>query len=98
MGSLRFEWDPGTARRNLAKHNVSFKEAMTAFSDETGLLLDDSEHSDREDRFILLGLSSTPRLLAVAHAYRYDDDVIRLISATEAIRAEATQYANRWVP
>jgi uncharacterized DUF497 family protein len=98
MADLRFEWDPAKAASNLRKHGVSFEEASTAFSDEHALLIDDPEHSAEEDRFILLGLSTTLRLLIVAHSYRRGDDAIRLISARKATRPEKTAYAARWKP
>ena len=95
MGELRFEWDPKKAASNLAKHGVSFEEAQTAFSDEGGLLLDDPEPVDGEDRFVLLGLSANLRILVVAHCYRKADEVIRLISARKADRLERRQYVTR---
>jgi uncharacterized DUF497 family protein len=80
----RFEWDPRKARENLRKHGVSFDEAVTAFSDDEALLLDDLDHSTNEERFVLLGLSGTLRLLTVVHCYRVDDEFIRVISARRA--------------
>lgn len=96
MGAVRFVWDPAKARENLRKHGVSFLEAETAFSDERALLLDDPDHSTDEDRFVLLGLSATLRLLTVVHCYREADTVIRLIFARRATRAERAQYAAHW--
>jgi uncharacterized DUF497 family protein len=94
---LRFEWDPRKARENLRKHGVSFEEAVTAFSDDEALLLDDPDHSTDEERFVLLGLSGTLRLLTVIHCYRVDDEVIRVISARRATRSERVQYGARWM-
>lgn len=96
MGDLRFEWDAAKARLNERKHGVSFVEAETAFADEHGLLLDDPEHSAVEDRFILLGLSGSQRLLVVVHCYREAEDIIRIISARKATRPERTHYLSRW--
>ncbi len=96
MSDLYFEWDPAKAARNRRVHRVTFDEAATVFSDEHGLLLDDSEHSDAEDRFVLLGLSGALRLLLVVHCYRSGGDTIRLISARRATAAEQRQYAERW--
>lgn len=93
----RFAWDPRKARENLRKHGVSFEEAVTAFSDEEALLLDDPDHSTDEERFVLLGLSGTLRLLTVVHCYRVDDEVIRVISARRATRSERVQYGARWM-
>ena len=96
MGALRFEWDPAKNALNRRKHGVSFTEAATVFADETALLVDDPDHSDAEDRFVLLGLSSRWRVLVVVHCYRADDAVIRLISARKADRQERARYAQRW--
>lgn len=92
MSDLRFEWDPRKAAANLRKHGVSFSEAQTVFADEHGLIIDDPEHSAEEDRFILLGVSATSRLLVVVHCYRVSDSVIRVISARKADRMERQQY------
>ena len=96
MSTLRFEWDQAKNEANQRKHGVSFEEARTAFSDERGLLLDDPEHSEEEDRFILLGVSATLRTLVVCHCYREGDDVIRIISARTANRRERAEYSRRW--
>jgi uncharacterized DUF497 family protein len=98
MRELRFDWDPAKARQNERKHGVSFTEAETAFADEHGWLLDDPEHSTEEERFVLLGLSASLRLLVVVHCYREADDVIRLISARKATRPERAHYLSRWKP
>lgn len=98
MSDLRFEWDPRKDAANQRKHRVSFDEAETVFSDENALLLDDPDHSTQEDRFVLLGLSSALRLLVVSHTYREGDEVIRLIMARRATRAERVPYDARWQP
>ena len=67
---LRFEWDPGKDASNFRRHKVSFKDALTVFSDENALLINDPDHSLEEDRFILLGLSSSLRVLIICHCYR----------------------------
>jgi uncharacterized DUF497 family protein len=93
---LRIEWDAAKNRENVRKHKVSFEEAATVFYDERALLLADPDHSVEEDRFILLGLSTTLRLLVVCHCYRAKDEVIRIISARKATKPEAAVYAKRW--
>jgi uncharacterized DUF497 family protein len=93
---IRIEWDEAKNRDNVRKHKVSFQEAATVFYDERALLLGDPDHSDEEDRFILLGLSSTLRLLVVCHCYRRGDKSIRIISARKATKPEAAVYAERW--
>jgi uncharacterized DUF497 family protein len=92
MSEIRFEWDARKARANLAKHGVSLEEASTAFYDELGLLLDDPDATVQEERFVLLGLSSRMRVLVVVHAYREPDEIIRIISARQAIQYETDLY------
>ena len=89
---LRFEWDPHKATANRRKHGISFEEAETVFSDEQARLLGDPDHSENEDRFILLGLSAELRVLVVVHSYLADDAVIRIISARRATRRERVTY------
>jgi uncharacterized protein len=98
VSELRFEWDQRKNKTNRRKHGVSFEEAQTAFSDERGLLIDDPEHSDDEERLVLLGMSSALRVLVVCHCYRADGDVIRIISARRADRHEQADYSERWRP
>jgi hypothetical protein len=92
---LRFEWDERKATVNRRKHGVSFEEARTVFLDENALLRPDEDHSDEEDRFVLLGLSAQLRTLVVCHCYRRDDEVIRIISARKANSFERRQYEDR---
>ena len=89
--ALRFSWDPRKAASNVRDHGVSFEEAVTAFGDPLSITIPDPVHSESEDRFVLVGLSATSRLLVVVHAERGDDD-IRIISARLASRRERTQY------
>jgi len=93
MADLRFEWDAKKAEANRRKHGVTFEEASSAFADESALVIPDPDHSDEEDRFVLLGLSAKLRLLVVIHCYRERDEVIRLISARKATRQESAQYS-----
>lgn len=92
MSSLRFEWDAPKAAANRRKHGVSFEEAASVFTDERARLIDDPDHSQHEDRFLLLGLSSALRVLVVAHCYRAEGNVIRIISARKATREERLYY------
>ena len=94
MSEIRFEWDPRKARSNKKKHGVSFEEAQSVFFDEQGLLVEDSQPLQEEERFILLGLSASLRLLVVVHALR-ERDVIRIISARRATRLESREYEIR---
>lgn len=92
MGNIEFAWDRRKARSNLAKHGVSFEEAQTVFQDESARLIDDPDHSENEDRFVLLGYSLQARCLIVSHCYRQSDSVIRLISARRATAQEEGVY------
>jgi uncharacterized protein len=93
--TLRFEWDPAKSASNRKKHGVSFDEAKSVFADEHGRLLDDPDHSDDEERFILLGMSVSLRILIVCHCYRQRNSTIRIISARKANRSEQRQYDSR---
>ena len=77
---------------NQRKHGISFQEAKTVFYDEEALVIDDPEHSEQEDRFIILGLSNQANLLVVCHCYRASDTVIRIISARKATKTESKYY------
>ena len=91
MEEIHFEWDANKNKINIQKHKVSFEEAKTAFYDEHARIIADPEHSQDEDRFIILGLSSALRLLVVCHCYREPNETIRIISARKATKNE-TQY------
>ena len=92
MSALRFEWDERKAKANTKKHGVSFEEARSVFFDERARLIDDPDHSEDEERFILLGQSSSLRLLLVCHCYRSANNVIRIISARKATARESKSY------
>ncbi|MFM7659510.1 MAG: BrnT family toxin [Betaproteobacteria bacterium] len=92
MSNLRFEWDPLKATLNQRKHGVSFDEAKTVFADDLARLIDDPDHADNEERFILLGLSCRLRVLIVVHCYRANGSTIRIISARKATRVEQRYY------
>jgi len=92
MQRLRFTWDSAKAKTNIKKHGISFEEAQTAFYDDNARLEHDPDHSDDEDRFVLLGISEKLRVLVVCHCYRADDAEIRLISARKATKQEQKQY------
>ena len=95
MADLGFEWDVSKAATNARRHGVTFEEAATVFSDDAALLISDPDHSDDEDRFIILGLSAALRILVVVHCSRGGEDIIRLISARKATRSERAQYDAR---
>jgi hypothetical protein len=89
---IHFVWDEVKNRQNLRKHLVSFNEARTAFFDEKARVTHDPDHSDTEDRFLLLGMSRRLRLLLVCHCYRVNEEQIRIISARKATAAESRLY------
>jgi uncharacterized protein len=89
---LRFEWDERKAISNEKKHGISFSEAETVFYDENARLLYDAEHSSKEDRYILLGMSDSLSLLVVCHVYKEDEETIRIFSARRANKPEQQQY------
>ena len=96
MADLHFTWNAAKARANLAKHGVSFEEAETAFSDDHAVVLPDPDHSEVEERFLLLGMSAVLRVLVVVHCEPDADGAIRIISARRATRSERGQYTTRW--
>ncbi|TVL95418.1 MAG: hypothetical protein CV087_24350 [Candidatus Brocadia sp. WS118] len=96
MNHIKFEWDETKNIANQKKHDISFEEAKTVFYDENARLIADPDHSsDKEDRFILLGLSSSLRMLVVIHAYWKDDEIIRIISARKATKSESKYYIRK---
>ncbi len=92
MNKLCFEWDNNKNRGNQQKHGIGFEEAETVFYDGYARMIGDPDHSDEEERFILLGMSRKSRLLIVCHCYLENDDVIRIISARKAVPKERKQY------
>jgi hypothetical protein len=92
METLSFEWDENKNAINKKKHKISFEEAQTVFYDEAALLIDDPEHSQEEERFIIMGLSQKANLLVVCHCYRASETVIRIISARKATKNESKYY------
>jgi uncharacterized DUF497 family protein len=92
MNELRFEWHSTKSAVNAKKHGISFDEAKSVFSDENAKLISDPDHSDDEDRFLLLGISVRLRTLVVCHCYRGDDNIIRIISARKATTSESKKY------
>ena len=94
MDELHIIWDRNKELINIQKHGVSFSEAETVFYDPSSVLFDDPDHSDDEDRFLIIGTSSRERVCIVSHCYREDDTVIRIISARKALKDEIRDYHN----
>jgi uncharacterized protein len=87
---FRFEWDPAKAASNVDKHGVSFEEARTVFGDPNELTIFDEDHSEDEDRYLSMGMSSRGRIIVVSYTER--DHHIRIISARVATKRERSQY------
>jgi uncharacterized protein len=92
---IKFEWDKNKNAANKKKHNISFEEARTVFYDENAILFFDEEHSDEEERYILLGYSENMKILVVCHFYIQNKEVIRIYSARKATKNERRYYYER---
>jgi len=94
MNEIYFDWDESKNRTNIKKHKVSFEEAKTVFFDPNARIINDPDHSQKEDRFVILGISRKLRLLVVCHCYRNADGLIRIISARKAMPKERKFYGD----
>ena len=92
---IAFDWDTTKAATNLKKHGVSFEEAQSCFYDEFAVQFFDEENSSDEDRFLLLGMSSSARLLLICHCERQSGNLIRIISARKATKRESAFYKGK---
>lgn len=93
MDDISFAWDEQKAVQNARKHKVSFEEAMSVFLDENAIEYFDPDHSEDEDRFLMLGVSWRLRMLVVHYALRQRDRQIRIISARKATKDETKAYS-----
>ena len=91
--SIKFSWDENKAASNHNKHGVTFEEAKTVFYDDNALLIDDPDHSEDEERFIIIGMSKEFKILVVCHCYRESSKNIRIISARKATKSERKDYS-----
>lgn len=91
MGTIRFEWDENKNRLNQRKHGISFEEASSVFFDDFAILFNDPDHSEEEDRFLIIGMTGSVKICTVSHCYR-EDDAIRIISARKATKLEKDLY------
>jgi len=92
MNEVSFSWDPVKAVNNEKKHKVAFEEAKTVFYDPRAILLDDPDHSEKEERFLIIGMSWHQKTLIVSHCYMESNEEIRIISARKAARKEKNTY------
>jgi uncharacterized protein len=91
--SIKFEWDPRKARRNLRTHGIDFTEASTVFADTLSITIPDPDHSEDEERWVTIVVSNRQRLLVVVHTE--EEETIRIISARTADRLERRKYEER---
>lgn len=89
-----FDWDDKKAETNKKKHGVGFAEAATAFSDPNAIEFLDEKNSDKEDRWILVGVSSKSQVLLVVFVER-EEKVVRIVSARKAVKDEINQYFSK---
>ena len=94
MNEISFEWDENKNSKNKIKHGVSFEESVSVFYDDNALLIYDPDHSDYEDRFIIIGLSIKNSILVVCHCCK-EENIIRIISSRKATKGEIAQYIER---
>ena len=90
--SLEYAWDDDKATTNIAKHHITFEEASTVFADPLAAIFDDEAHSAEETRELIVGHSTSNRLLLVSFTER--DGVVRIISARQATPKERRDYEN----
>lgn len=89
---MLFEWDENKNLINQKKHGISFSDARSVFYDDSAILFDDPDHSEYEDRFLIIGMSNIKGICIVSHCYRDTDDRIRIISARTATKSERKIY------
>ena len=89
-----FDWDLEKARENERKHGITFEEAATVFADDDAVIYDDVGHSDREDRFIIIGTSARERILLTVYTVR-GQGIVRIISSRAATRGEKLRYEKK---
>lgn len=92
MDEIKFSWDSRKAKQNIKKHKVSFEEDATVFYDENAIEFFDPDHSEDEDRFLMLGLSWRLRALVVCYCSRKKGSEIKIISARKATKKEEKAY------
>lgn len=89
---MNFEWDESKNRSNQLKHGISFEEVVTVFYDDYAIVFDDPDHSDSEERFLIIGLTNNFKICIVSHCYKERTESIRIISARKATKHESNYY------
>ena len=95
MNNINFIWDPNKNKENIKKHKISFEEAKEVFYDDKAILFDDPDHSENEERFLIIGRIQNLNICVVSHCYKEKEGSIRLISARKATKKEKETY-ERW--
>ena len=93
---MTFEWEEAKNKINQAKHGISFEEAQSVFEDAYAILFDDPDHSEEEERFLIIGMSGANGICIVSHCYRGADDRVRIISARAATQKEKNVYIEQF--
>lgn len=91
---MEFEWDENKNQINKKKHGVSFEDVESVFSDFSAIIFDDPDHSETEERFLIIGMSLRKGICIVSHCYRNNENIIRIISARKATKNERMIYIN----
>lgn len=94
---MKFEWNTAKEKSNIQKHGITFEQASYVFADPFALNKFDGEHSEAEERWIMLGKSLNQLIIVVAHTFRNTENIelIRIISARKATKKEQITYQNR---
>lgn len=92
MNEIKFEWNEYKNQVNQKKHGISFEEAKSVFYDEYAIEFFDEDHSSKEERFLMVGLSFKLRVLVTSHCIREKGNRIRIISARKATKKETKYY------
>lgn len=85
---MEFEWDENKNEINKKKHGISFEDVESVFSDFSAIIFDDPDHSETEERFLIIGMSLRKGICIVSHCYRNNENIIRIISARKATKNE----------
>ena len=91
---MEFEWDENKNEINKKKHGISFEDVESVFSDFSAIIFDDPDHSETEERFLIIGMSLRKGIWIVSHCYRNNENIIRIISARKATKNEQHIYIN----
>jgi len=89
VAEIIFEWDERKNKINQKLHGIAFEDAKFVFNDPNRIILPDLFHSEKEERWLAIGIVS--RVLFVVFTER-DENTFRIISARTATKAERKLY------